>query len=157
MLFLARIHNILENLACSAQNFAKFWPFDHGNFKIMVMVMVKFFLPFWPWTPKSGQMVKKIVVTLPRLPPLGVSIRYYRTPSEVTRNSVVFNFRASRLLPSNSPSNFTLKCWYNFSFSSKLRISIFWSIRGQWGPIRRSKYRFRALRLLPLDLPSNFT
>ena len=67
------------------------------------------------------------------------------------------NFRASRPLPSNSPSNFTLKCCSNFSSSSIFTFSIFWSIRGQLGPIKGSKYRFRALRLLPSDLPSNFT
>ena len=67
------------------------------------------------------------------------------------------NFRASRPLPSNSPSNFTLKCCSNFSSSSIFAFSIFWPIRSQLGPIKGSKYRFRALRLLPMDLPSNFT
>ena len=67
------------------------------------------------------------------------------------------NFRASRPLPSNSPSNFTLKCCSNFSSSSIFTFSIFWPIRGQLGPIKGLKYRFRALRLLPSDLPSNFT
>ena len=67
------------------------------------------------------------------------------------------NFRASRPLPSNSPSNFTLKCCSNFSSSSIFTFSIFWPIRGQLGPIKGLKYRFRALKLLPSDLPSNFT
>ena len=67
------------------------------------------------------------------------------------------NFRASRPLPSNSPSNFTLKCCSNFSSSSIFTFSIFWPIRSQLGPIKGSKYRFRALRLVPFDLPSNFT
>ena len=26
------------------------WPYDHGNYRIMAMVMVNFFWPFWPHT-----------------------------------------------------------------------------------------------------------
>ena len=35
------------------------WPYDHGNFRIMAMVMVKFFLTILTTYVDSGQMVKK--------------------------------------------------------------------------------------------------
>ena len=62
-------------------------------------------------------------------------------------------------------SNFTSISWSNseFSYSSKMKIFIFWPIISleYYGSIRAnyegSKYGFGASRLLPSDLPSKFT
>ena len=58
---------ILEFWLCSWSKNGHFWPFDHGNFEILAMVMVKNFLTIWPWHPDVGQMVKKSWSSYPPL------------------------------------------------------------------------------------------